>query len=58
VFLLLNQPYTIGDRVRIGEQEGIVQEIDMFVTHVEDDDTEYIVPNQQVFRSGIVRVRE
>lgn len=58
VFLLLNQPYTIGDKVRIGEQEGIVQEIDMFVTHVEDDDTEYIVPNQQVFRSGVARVRE
>jgi small-conductance mechanosensitive channel len=58
VFLLLNQPYTIGDKVRIGDREGIVQEIDMFVTHVEDDDTEYIVPNQQVFRSGVVRVRE
>jgi small-conductance mechanosensitive channel len=58
VFLLLNQPYTIGDRVRIGDREGIVQEIDMFVTHVEADDTEYVVPNQQVFRQGIVRVRD
>ena len=58
VFLLLNQPYTIGDRVRIDDQEGIVQEIDMFVTHVENDDTEFIVPNQKVFRDGVVRVRE
>lgn len=58
VFLLLNQPYSIGDRVRIDDQEGIVQEIDMFVTHVENDDTEFIIPNQQVLRSGVVRVRE
>jgi len=57
VYLLLSEPYTIGDEVRIGEKRGIVQEIDMFVTHIEADGEEYIVPNQEVFRSGVVRVR-
>jgi len=58
VYLLLNEPYTIGDEVRIDDKRGIVQEIDMFVTHVESDGEEYIIPNQQVFRSGIIRVRD
>ncbi|TYL39341.1 mechanosensitive ion channel protein MscS [Natronococcus pandeyae] len=58
IYLLLNQPYGIGDRVRIGEQVGIVQEVDLFVTKIEDDSEEYIVPNRKVFEDGIVRIRE
>ena len=58
LFLLLNQPYGIGDRVRIGEREGIVQEVDIFVTHVETDDEEYVVPNRRALTDGIVRVRQ
>jgi small-conductance mechanosensitive channel len=58
IYLLLNQPYGIGDRVRVGEQTGIVQEVDLFVTKIEDDSEEYIVPNRKVFEDGIVRVRE
>jgi len=58
IYLLLTEPYAIGDEVRIGETRGIVQEIDMFVTHVENDGEEYIIPNQQVFRDGIVRIRD
>lgn len=57
VYLLLEQPYSIGDRVRIGESEGVVQEVDLFVTRVEDDDHEYVVPNRKVFREGVVRER-
>ena len=57
MFLLLNQPYGIGDRVRIGEKEGIVQEVDIFVTHVETDDEEYVVPNRRAMTDGVVRVR-
>jgi len=57
VYLLLNQPYGIGDRVRIGEMAGIVQEMDVFVTQIEDDETEYVVPNRLVFREGVVRER-
>lgn len=56
VYLVLNEPYSIGDEVRINGNRGIVQEVDMFMTHIEVDGEEHIIPNQQVFRSGIVRV--
>jgi len=58
LYLLLTEPYSIGDEVVIDDQQGIVQEVDMFVTHVESDGKEHIIPNQRVIRSGIVRVRD
>ena len=58
LFLLLAEPYSIGDEVRIDDKRGIVQEIDMFVTHIEADGEEHIIPNQQVFQSGIIRIRD
>ncbi len=58
IYLLLEQPYGIGDRVQIGKQSGIVQEVDLFVTKIEDDSEEYIVPNRKVFEAEIVRERE
>lgn len=57
IYLLLNQPYSIGDRVKIGDQSGIVQEVDLFVTKIEDDSEEFIVPNRRVFEEGVVRIR-
>lgn len=57
LYLLLSEPYSIGDEVVIGDQRGIVQEVDMFVTRVESEEREHIIPNQQVMRSGIIRVR-
>ncbi|MEF8841690.1 MAG: mechanosensitive ion channel domain-containing protein [Haloarculaceae archaeon] len=57
IYLLLTQPYTIGDEVRIDEHRGIVQEMDVFVTRIESDEEEYLIPNRLVFRRGIVRVR-
>lgn len=58
VYLLLREPYGIGDRVRLDGQEGIVQEVGVFVTHVESDDTEHVVPNRKVLREGVERVRD
>ncbi|WP_049925820.1 mechanosensitive ion channel family protein [Halopiger goleimassiliensis] len=58
IYLLLNQPYGIGDEIRIGDQSGIVQEVDLFVTKIEDESEEYIVPNRKVFEDEIVRIRE
>ncbi len=58
IYLLLEQPYGIGDRVEIGDRRGIVQEVDLFVTKVESDSEEYIIPNRLVFDEGIVRIRE
>ncbi|MFW5949985.1 MAG: mechanosensitive ion channel domain-containing protein [archaeon] len=56
-YLLLNEPYKIGDEVEIDGRRGVVQEIGIFVTHVENDDAEFVVPNQLVLRSGITRYR-
>jgi small-conductance mechanosensitive channel len=57
IYLLLNQPYGIGDEVRVGDTRGIVSEMDLFVTHVESDDEEVILPNHKVFERGIARIR-
>ena len=57
VYLLLNQPYGIGDEVVVGDHRGVVQEVDLFVTHVETDDEVHVVPNNRVFTEGVVRVR-
>lgn len=56
-YLLLSEPVSIGDEVRIDGMDGIVQEIDVFAIHVENDTEEFIIPNHRVVRSGIVRVR-
>ncbi|WP_255195727.1 mechanosensitive ion channel domain-containing protein [Halorarius litoreus] len=58
VYLLLSEPYAIGDRVEVDGNRGIVQEVDTFVTRIENDGEEYVVPNHRVFRSGIVVVRD
>jgi small-conductance mechanosensitive channel len=58
VYLLLTEPYGIGDEVRVAGHHGVVQEIDLFVTHVEADGEVFVVPNAKVFAEGIVRVRE
>jgi len=57
-YLLLNQPFGIGDQVAIGDHEGVVQEVSVFVTQIEADGQEYIVPNHLVFREGVVRYRD
>ncbi|GAB6862956.1 mechanosensitive ion channel domain-containing protein [Haloplanus litoreus] len=56
-YLLLHQPYTIGDEIRVGEIHGIVQEVDLFVTHVEADGEEYVLPNDKVFSDGFALSR-
>ena len=56
-YLLLNQPYSIGDEIRVGDTQGIVQEVGLFVTHIETDDREHVVPNRLVLKEGVVRIR-
>lgn len=57
VYLLLTEPYAIGDEVEIDGKRGIVQEISVFVTHVENDEREFVIPNRTVVRSGVVQIR-
>ncbi|MCO8267919.1 MULTISPECIES: mechanosensitive ion channel family protein [unclassified Haloferax] len=56
-YLLFTQPYSIGDEIVVGEVSGVVQELDMFVTHVESEDTEFVIPNARVLDKGVGRVR-
>lgn len=58
MYLLLNQPYGIGDEVAIGDDRGIVQEVTVFVTLIEADGAERVVPNRQVLEQGVVRYRD
>jgi small-conductance mechanosensitive channel len=58
VYLLLNQPYGIGDEIEIDGHRGIVQEVDVVATLIENDSEEFLVPNYRVLQSGIVRVRD
>lgn len=57
VYLFLNQPYSIGDEIQIDDHHGIVQEITTFTTLIEDDNTEYFIPNHQIFQHGVSRKR-
>jgi len=57
LYLLLSQPYGIGDEVAIGDDRGIVQEVTVFVTRIDTDGAELVVPNRQVFQHGVVRFR-
>jgi small-conductance mechanosensitive channel len=56
-YILLREPYGIGDEISVDGHRGVVQEMDLLVTHVEADDEEYIVPNAAVFAEGVVRIR-
>lgn len=58
VFLLLRQPYGVGDEVKVAGERGVVQEVDLFVTHIEADGEDHVIPNHSVFRDGIVLIRE
>ena len=53
LYLVLTQPYVIGDEIRVGDTEGIVQEITILMTRVESRDEECMIPNDRVFREGV-----
>lgn len=55
LYVLTRQPYSIGDRVEVDGVEGIVQEIDLLATRVEDEDRVYVVPNSRVLEQGVSR---
>ncbi|MFB6105772.1 MAG: mechanosensitive ion channel domain-containing protein [Halobacteriaceae archaeon] len=58
VYLLLSEPYGIGDSIVVDGRRGVVQEVDIFVTVVESESEEYVVPNHLVLRQGVRRVRD
>jgi small-conductance mechanosensitive channel len=57
--LMFSRPFTIGDWVELGDQEGIVTKITVFNTRLENFDGESIViPNDQVSDSAVVNRSE
>ena len=57
--LMFARPFTIGDWVEVGDQEGIVTKITVFNTRLENFDGEAIViPNDRVSDSAIVNRSE
>lgn len=58
IYLLLNEPYTIGDEVAFEEAAGIVQEVDVFTTKIESEGVEYVIPNRRLIREGVRRSRD
>lgn len=58
IYLLLTEPYAIGDKVEVDGRRGIVQEVNTLVTRVETDGEEHVIPNDRVFRGGVVIVRD
>ena len=58
MYLLLTQPYAIGDEVHIDGDSGIVQEVNVFVTRIEAEDKEHVLPNSRVFRRGVIVHRQ
>ncbi|MFB6151110.1 MAG: mechanosensitive ion channel family protein [Haloarculaceae archaeon] len=64
--LMFSRPFTIGDWVQIGDQEGIVTDITIFNTRLENFDGEFvIIPNDRVSdravtnrsQKGLLRLR-
>ncbi len=52
--LMFSRPFTIGDWVQIGDQEGIVTDITIFNTRLENFDGEFVVlPNDSVSDSAV-----
>ena len=52
--LMFSRPFTIGDWVAVGDQEGIVTDITIFNTRLENFDGEFVViPNDKVSDSAI-----
>lgn len=58
IFILLTAPYNIGDEIEIGSNKGIVQEVGVFVTRMEQDGTEFLIPNRLVFNQGVTVYRK
>ncbi|WP_459192280.1 mechanosensitive ion channel family protein [Halosimplex sp. J119] len=64
--LMFSRPFTIGDWVQVGDQEGIVTDITIFNTRLENFDGEFvIIPNDRVAdrpitnrsQKGLLRIR-
>jgi len=50
IYLLMEQPFTVGDRIEVTNQKGVVQRVDIRTTILQNDMDELVlVPNYKVF---------
>jgi small-conductance mechanosensitive channel len=55
VMLIVLRPFRIGDQVQVASQEGVVQSVHVFQTHLlTPDNREIILPNSQITAAPIV----
>jgi len=54
VMLLVFRPFKVGEYIKVGDEEGVVEEIDLFATRMNTLDNRHkIVPNGQIFGAAI-----
>ena len=53
LYVISTHQYGVGDTVRVGEVEGVVQEVDLLTTRIDDGEREHVVPNSEVFENGV-----
>ncbi len=58
VLLILNHPFSIGDRVKVANYEGIVVSIDLRYTELEDKGDRILIPNSKLFTDPITVLQQ
>ena len=53
LYIISTHQYGVGDTVRVEDVAGVVQEIDLLTTRIDDGDREHVVPNSEVFENGV-----
>jgi small-conductance mechanosensitive channel len=53
LYIVSTHQYGVGDTVRVGDVEGVVQEVDLLTTCVDDGEREHLLPNSLVLEEGV-----
>lgn len=53
LYIISTHQYGVGDRIAVGDIEGVVQEVDLLTTRVDDGEREHVVPNSELFEKGV-----
>ncbi len=55
VMLLLFRPYRLADEIQVGAQRGIVKDLNLFMTELENENKDQVlIPNSQIWNAAIV----
>jgi small conductance mechanosensitive channel len=59
IYLLIERPFAVGDTIRVADQDGVVQQVDIRTTRMQNTRREEIfVPNFRVFSDIVKRLPE